>query len=219
MKLILIAPSGGGKGSLADLIVKDYNIPNISTGDILREHRKNGTELGKIADKYINDGILVPDNVMIDIIKDRIAKKDCNNGYILDGFPRTLNQAVALTDAGIKIDSVVELDVAENLIVERLAGRWTCEGKECGFIWNERFEGFTADSCATCKSPIFQREDDKPEAIRKRLANYSNNSRAILDYYKDQGTLFSVTVTPDFMPKDTYKVVDKHFTKLGFKKK
>ena len=217
MKLILIAPSGGGKGSLADLIVKDYNIPNISTGDILREHRKKGTELGKIAQDYIDKGLLVPDEVMISIIKDRVKADDCKGGYILDGFPRTLGQAKALSDAGIKVDSVVELDVADYMILERLAGRWTCRAAECGHIWNERFADFNAEKCAKCGGEIYQRDDDKPEAIKQRIANYHNNSKAILDYYRNEGVLKTIVITPEIMPEDTYAVVKKHFQEKGIK--
>ena len=217
MKLILIAPSGGGKGSLADLIVQDYNIPNISTGDILREHRKKGTELGKIAQEYIDKGLLVPDEVMINIIKERVKAEDCKNGYILDGFPRTLGQAKALSAAGIKVDSVVELDVADDMIIERLAGRWTCKNNSCGHITNERFADYKAGECSKCSGEIYQRDDDKPEAIKQRIANYHNNSRAILDYYSEEGLLYSIKIAREDMPTDTFEKVKKYLVEKGIK--
>ena len=214
MKLIIIAPSGGGKGSLADLIVKDYKIPNISTGDIFRKNIKEKTPLGLKAEEYVSSGTWVPDDVTIAMLKDRLAEPDCKNGFILDGFPRTLAQAKAL-DQEIKVDSVVELDITDELVIARLAGRWMC--KDCGYIWNTRFPGFKHGSCGTCNGPLYQREDDKEEVIAKRLKQYRAQNKDILKFYEDAGLLFSVEIQPEYFPPDTYKIVKAYFNEKGFK--
>jgi len=211
MKLILIAPSGGGKGSQADMITRDFGIPNISTGDLLRKHVSDGTKIGKEAQSYMNAGQWVPDSVMIDIITQAVVGME---GYILDGFPRTLNQAKALKNGGIDIDAVIELDVSDEMVMERLAGRWTCKNSECGFIWNENFEGFTHGQCGKCQGEIFQREDDKPETIARRLKNYRESNKDILDFYREQGKLFSIKVQPHYMPADTYKILKAHLDEI-----
>jgi len=213
MKLILIAPSGGGKGSLADLIVKDYGIPNISTGDIFRKNIKEQTPLGMKAEQYVAKGKWVPDNLTIDLILDRIQYGDCKNGFILDGFPRTLTQAKALAEK-VNIDCVVELDITDELVIERLAGRWMC--RACDYIWNTRFPGFRADACGKCEGELYQREDDKEEVIARRLVQYREANQCILDFYRKKGVLFSVPIKPEYFPQDTYKIVKEHFTKKGF---
>ena len=214
MKLILIAPSGGGKGSLADLIVKDYHIPNISTGDIFRKNIKERTPLGIKAEKFVKSGTWVPDDLTIELILDRLQYGDCKNGYILDGFPRTLNQAKALA-AKVDIDAVIELDITDELVLARLAGRWMC--KSCNYIWNTRFPGFKDCSCGKCDGEIYQREDDKEEVIAKRLKQYRDANKDILNFYRDKGVLFTVKIQPEYMPNDTYKIVKEHFNKKGFK--
>jgi len=214
MKLILIAPSGGGKGSLADLIVKDYGIPTISTGDIFRRNIKERTPLGIKAEKYVKTGAWVPDDLTIDLILDRIQYGDCKKGFILDGFPRTLNQAKALA-AKVSIDAVIELDITDELVINRLAGRWMC--KNCSYIWNSRYPGFNKDACGKCTGPIYQREDDKEEYIARRLAQYREANKCILDFYRRRGLLFSVKIQPEFMPDDTYKIVREFFAKKGLK--
>lgn len=214
MKLILIAPSGGGKGSLADLIVKDYSIPNISTGDIFRKNIKEQTPLGKQAQEYVENGKWVPDELTIELILDRIQYPDCKNGFILDGFPRTLNQAKALAEK-VNIDSVVELDITDELVIKRLAGRWMC--KKCQYIWNTRFEGFNANACGKCNGELYQRDDDKEEFIARRLAQYRAANKDILAFYRKKGVLFSVQIEPWFMPTDTYKIVKEHFDKKRLK--
>lgn len=213
MKLILIAPSGGGKGSLAELIVKDYNIPNISTGDIFRKNIREQTPLGKKAEKFVNSGTWVPDELTIELILDRIQYGDCRNGFILDGFPRTLNQAKALA-AKVDIDAVIELDITDELVMARLAGRWMC--KECQYIWNTRFEGFKPGACGKCNGEIYQREDDKEEVIAKRLLQYREANKSILDFYRAKGILLTVPIEAHYMPTDTYCIVKKYFDKKGF---
>jgi len=214
MKLILIAPSGGGKGSLADLIVRDYTIPNISTGDIFRKNIREGTPLGLKAEAFVNSGKWVPDELTIDLILDRVQYGDCRNGFILDGFPRTLNQAKALAEK-VEIDSVIELDITDELVISRLAGRWMC--KNCQYIWNTRFEGFVEGSCGKCGGEIYQRDDDKEEFIAKRLKQYREANKDILDFYKKKGLLFTVQIGPEYMPTDTYKIVREYFNKKGLK--
>ena len=214
MKLILIAPSGGGKGSLADLIVKDYNIPNISTGDIFRKNIKEKTPLGLKAEKYVKSGAWVPDDLTIALILDRVQYGDCKNGFILDGFPRTLNQAKALAEK-VSMDLVIELDITDELVINRLAGRWMC--KTCQYIWNTRFPGFKAEACGKCEGELYQREDDKEEVIARRLAQYREANKDILKFYQKKGILFSVEIQPEYMPKDTYKIVKEYFTEKGLK--
>jgi adenylate kinase len=212
MKLILIAPSGGGKGSLADLIVKDYKIPNISTGDIFRKNIKEKTPLGLKVSEYVNNGLWVPDELTVDMLMDRLKEKDCANGYILDGFPRTLNQAKVLAQH-VDIDSVIELDVSDELVIERLAGRWTCKG--CNYIWNSRFDGFKASACGKCDAEIFQRDDDKEEMILKRLKQYRDQNCEILDFYRQADKLYTIPIKPEYYPPDTYAIVRAYFEKKG----
>jgi adenylate kinase len=214
MKLILIAPSGGGKGSLADLIVQDYGIPNISTGDIFRKNMREKTPLGIEAEGYVNSGKWVPDELTIKMILERIGEGDCKNGYILDGFPRTLKQAEALA-AKVDMDCVVELDITDELVIGRLAGRWMC--KSCSYIWNSRFEGFKSDACGKCDGEIYQRDDDKEEFIARRLAQYREANKGILDFYRKKGILYSVEIKPEYMPADTYRIVKKYFEQQGLK--
>jgi len=214
VKLILIAPSGGGKGSLAELIVKEYSIPNISTGDIFRKNIKEKTPLGKKAEAFVEKGAWVPDDITIDMLLDRIKHSDCKSGFILDGFPRTLNQAKALAEK-VDIDVVIEIQITDKLVLERLSGRFMCKG--CDYIWNTRYEGFTADKCAKCAGELWQRDDDKEEVIKKRLNQYREANKCILDFYKKQGKLFSVQNKPETMPMDTFLTVKAYFEKKGLK--
>jgi len=214
MKLILIAPSGGGKGSLAELIVKDFGIPNISTGDIFRKNIKEGTPLGLKAESFVNSGKWVPDELTIELLLDRLQHGDCKNGFILDGFPRTLNQAKVLAEK-VDIDSVIELDITDGLVMKRLGGRWMC--KKCQYIWNTRFEGFTKDKCGKCGGEIYQRDDDKEEFIAKRLRQYRDANKDILNFYEEKGLLFTVPIGREYMPTDTYGVVSAYFKRKGLK--
>lgn len=214
MKLILIAPSGGGKGSLAELIVRDYNIPNISTGDIFRKNIKDKTPLGLKAEQYVQSGTWVPDELTIELLLDRIGQADCKKGFILDGFPRTLNQAKALAEK-VDIDSVIELDITDELVIKRLGGRWMC--KKCQYIWNTRFDGFNKEKCGKCSGEIYQRDDDKEEFIAKRLRQYRDANKDILKFYSDKNLLFTVPIGPEYMPTDTYGVVSAYFKRKGLK--
>lgn len=213
MKLILFGPNGSGKGTLGGSIVKDFGIPNISSGDIFRKNIKEQTPLGIKAEGFVKSGALVPDELTIDMFMDRLSNDDCKKGYILDGFPRTIGQAKAL-DKKVKEDIVIELDVATELIMQRLAGRWT--DKVTGEIWNERYEGFAA---AKAKGNLFQRDDDKPEVVAKRLQEYYKNNKAILEFYRGKGTLFTVKIDKECDPQETYKTVKEHLNKFKAKKK
>lgn len=188
MKLIILAAPGAGKGTQAELLSKHFNIPTISTGAILRKNISEGTELGKIAERYINDGNFVPDDVMIDVVSDRISQDDCKNGFILDGFPRTLAQAEALENSNIKIDAVLTLEVADETIVDRLGGRIEC--KSCGSAYHKvhripKVEGV----CDKCGGELVTRADDNPETIKARLKTYHEQTEPLKDFYAHKNML------------------------------
>ena len=187
MKLIFLGAPGAGKGTHATRVKQDYNLPHISTGDIFRANIKGGTPLGLLAKSYIDKGALVPDSVVIDIVKDRLAQEDCKNGYILDGFPRTVAQADALSEFA-DIDAVINLILDGETIVERVAGRRMCV---CGETYNVATLGGKT-TCAKCGKPLYQREDDNPETIRNRLAVYEKETSPLLDYYRNKGILKDV---------------------------
>ena len=202
MNIILFGAPGCGKGTQAKLINKEFGIPQISTGDILREHISKQTKLGKIAELYINDGKLVPDELVIKLIKDRIAKKDCENGYILDGFPRTLEQAEQLSKFA-KIDVVIHIDMNINEVERRALTRRLCP--KCGKIFSiaERY----VENCDACGVKLIQREDDKLEVIRVRIEKYLLQSTALLNFYKKNKLL--KTVLSCSTPEETYVLVKK----------
>lgn len=184
MKLIFLGAPGAGKGTHATRVKQDYNLLHISTGDIFRANIKGGTPLGLLAKSYIDKGELVPDRVVIDIVKDRLAQDDCRNGYILDGFPRTVAQADALATFA-DIDCVLNLVLDSEVIVERVAGRRMCP---CGETYNVATLGGKT-TCAKCGQPLYQRADDNPETIRNRLAVYEKETSPLLDYYRAKGLL------------------------------
>ena len=188
MKIIFLGAPGAGKGTQADIVSQRLGIPTISTGAIIREALKNGTELGLEAKKFIEQGALVPDNVVIGIIKERLAKSDCVNGFILDGFPRTVPQAEALDQMGVKIDTVLSIEVSDERIVERMSGRRVCSG--CGasyhIIYNPSADGVTCDKCKTL---LTTRADDAPEVVISRLEVYHNTTEPLKDYYLAKGNL------------------------------
>jgi len=209
MKLVLIAPMNGGKGSLARGITEKYGIPGISTGDLLRAEIANNTKLGKSAKEYMDGGKLVPDELVIKMLFERIGAVDCKNGFILDGFPRTLAQAKALEDV-TKIDAVVHLDVPDWLVKARAEGRETCTADACGKIWSKRYEGYKPGICGDCGAVTKKRGDDKdPASVQKRLDEYHHQSGSVLKYYRDRGVLFTTKVeTMDVVPAETFKIVD-----------
>lgn len=195
MKLILLGPPGAGKGTQAKMLTEKFTIPQISTGDILRAAVKDGTEMGKKAKEYMDAGGLVPDEVVVGIVRDRLQESDCNNGFILDGFPRTVAQAdalqVSLVDMGKDLDSVISIDVDAEALVERLTGRRTC--KDCGRGYHITFDPSKEEGkCDACGGTLFQRDDDQEETIRKRLQVYADQTSPLISYYKDAGLLMEL---------------------------
>ncbi len=198
MKIIMLGAPGAGKGTQALRIAEKYKLPHISTGDIFRSNIKNGTELGKKARSYMDQGLLVPDELTCDLVVDRITKDDCKNGYILDGFPRTIPQAEALTralkDLGTKIDFAIDVDVPDENIVRRMSGRRACPG--CGATYHIEFaKPAKEDICDVCGEKLIIREDDKPETVQKRLDVYHSQTQPLIDYYREKGVLHTVDGT------------------------
>ncbi|MEJ5329532.1 MAG: adenylate kinase [Desulfobaccales bacterium] len=194
MNLILLGGPGAGKGTQAKKLIDKYQIPQISTGDILRAAVKEGTEMGKKAKEYMDAGKLVPDEVVIGIIKDRLAQPDCKKGFILDGFPRTVPQAEALdkvlADLGSKIDHVISIDVDEEELVTRLTGRRTCKNPDCGQMYHIKFNPPKKEGvCDKCGSELYQRDDDNEATVRSRLATYNQATKPLIDYYQAKGLL------------------------------
>ena len=191
MKLILLGAPGAGKGTQAEIISEKYNIPTISTGNIIRAALKNGTEMGLKAKAYIDAGNLVPDDVVIGIIKERLAEKDCENGYILDGFPRTIPQAEALDNLGFEIDAALSIEVADDEIVKRMSGRRVCE--KCGASYHTEYKKPAVDGkCNFCGEALIIRKDDEPETVKNRLNVYHEQTEPLKDYYKNCGKLLCV---------------------------
>ena len=190
MRLLLIGPPGGGKGTQAKFLVDQFTIPQISTGDMLRENVQNGTPLGKEAQKFMTDGKLVPDSVILDLIEKRLYERDCSNGYILDGFPRTIPQAEGLDNLldgmNQKLDYVVVMDVPDNLIITRLSNRRSC--KECGHVYNLIFAPpANAGKCNECNEELYLREDDNPATIQERLTVFHQKTKPVIKYYSNKG--------------------------------
>ena len=191
MKMLIMGAPGSGKGTQSEILVKKLGIPTISTGAMLRAAIAEGTEVGKEASKYINDGKLVPDSVMIDLVLDRIAKDDCKDGYILDGFPRTLAQAEAMTEAGIDIDCALMIDVADEDIIARIGGRRVCA--KCGATYHTKFKPSSkGELCEACDGKLEIRADDAPETVVSRLETYHSMTAPVIDYYDKLGKLVSV---------------------------
>lgn len=190
MRLILLGPPGAGKGTQAEILMKKLGINTISTGVMLRAAMREGTELGKLAKQYIDAGKLVPDEVVVGIVKDRLSQDDCKKGFILDGFPRTIAQAEALSASGVEIDTVLSLEVDDEVIVERLAGRREC--KACGTPYHIKTKPVPSTGKCTCGGEIIQRDDDNEETIRNRIAVYHEQTEPIKAYYEAQGKVVSV---------------------------
>ena len=190
MRLLLIGPPGGGKGTQSKFLIDCFAIPQISTGDMLRENIHNNTSLGQEAQKYIKSGQLVPDSIILDMMKKRLAEEDCCNGFILDGFPRTIPQAEGLYNLlkgmNQKLDHVIVMDLPDNLIITRLSNRRSCKG--CGQVYNLVFEPpAIAGKCNNCSEELYLREDDNPATIQQRLSVYHQQTKPVIDYYKLQG--------------------------------
>lgn len=200
MKIIMLGAPGAGKGTQAKKIAGKYNIPHISTGDIFRANIKNGTELGKKAKTYMDQGLLVPDELTVKILLDRVAKEDCADGYVLDGFPRTIPQAQVLEDAlarqGEKIDYAVNVDVPDENIVRRMSGRRAC--LKCGATYHvEHIPPKAEGICDTCGSELVLRDDDRPETVQNRLKVYHDQTQPLIDFYTARGVLKTVDGTAD----------------------
>jgi adenylate kinase len=190
--MIILGPQGSGKGTQAKILATSYGLPHISTGDMLREAIAAGTELGKQAKALINEGKLVPDEVVIGIVKERLEKPDCAEGYILDGFPRNIDQAKAL-DEFADIKYVIELSVPDEVSVSRIVHRRQC--KDCGAIYGVDFPPKTEGVCDKCGAELYQREDDTDEAVKKRLAIYHDETEPILEYYRPREVVHEVDGT------------------------
>lgn len=191
MNMIFLGAPGAGKGTQAEVVCKELNIPAISTGNMLREAVKNGTEAGLKAKSFMDAGELVPDEVVIGILKDRIAQPDAQNGFILDGFPRTVEQAEALDKMGVNIDKVVEIAVSDEAITARMSGRRVCEG--CGNSYHIEYKPTKVEGiCDACGAKVVQRIDDKPETVQARLKTYHEKTAPLKDYYEKRGKLVTV---------------------------
>ena len=200
MKIIMLGAPGAGKGTQAKKIAAKYDIPHISTGDIFRANIKNGTELGNKAKTYMDQGLLVPDELVVDLVVDRVQQDDCKNGYVLDGFPRTIPQAEALDKAlaefGDKIDYAIDVNVPDENIVKRMGGRRACVG--CGATYHLVYAPTKTEGiCDVCGKELILRDDDKPETVQKRLNVYHEQTQPLIDYYTKEGILKTVDGTVD----------------------
>ncbi|MBG0827746.1 adenylate kinase [Planomonospora sp. ID67723] len=194
MRLVLVGPPGAGKGTQAQFIASNLSIPKISTGDIFRANVSGGTELGKLAKEYMDRGDLVPDEVTIAMVRDRLSEDDAQDGFLLDGFPRNVPQAEILkkmlAEFGVALDIVLELVVDEDEVVRRLAGRRTCS--QCGRIWHVDFDDKKDDICDACGGSLYQRDDDKEETVRRRLEVYQEQTAPLVSYYAEEKLLVGV---------------------------
>lgn len=200
MRLVLLGPPGAGKGTQASAIVNEYKIPHISTGDMFRENINNNTDLGKEAKKYMDQGNLVPDELVVSMVADRIKKDDCKDGFLLDGFPRTLVQGEeldkVLSSLGLKLDRVINLDLDESVVVERIIGRRICP--ECGATYHVKFNPPKEENiCDKCSSKLLQREDDTKEVVEQRYRVYEEQTEPLIDYYNKQNLIMNIDGSKD----------------------
>lgn len=198
MIFILLGPPGAGKGTYSEKLIDIYGIPQISTGDILRAAVKEGTDMGKEAKAYMDKGVLVPDEVIVGIVEDRIKQDDCKNGFLLDGFPRTVEQADALEfifkKNNLKLDRVINIEVKEEVLFKRLTGRRLCEN--CGASYNvNTMPPKNVGLCDKCGGPLYQRDDDKEDVIANRLKVYEKQTEPLIDYYRKKGILRGVNAS------------------------
>lgn len=217
MYIIMLGAPGSGKGTLAKELSKEYNLVHISTGDIFRENIKNETELGKKANEYISKGMLVPDDLTIDLVKNRLTQDDVKNGAILDGFPRTTHQAEEL-EKFIKNNNPIQtvailLDIPDEDLVKRVVNRVICSNKECGAIYNTEFRKPKVDGiCDICGSKLIRRADDNEETVRDRLKVYHDNSKEIIEYYDNENVLFTLhpNIYSETVLEDNLSKVNEH---------
>ncbi len=209
MKIILLGAPGAGKGTQAEAIKQKYSIPQISTGDILRQAVRDGMEVGKKAKAFMDGGKLVPDEIIMDIMKERLRKPDCSKGYILDGFPRTINQAEKLGKIGQKVDIVINLDVSIESLIQRLTGRRSCP--KCGASYHLLFNKPPQPGKCKCGETLIQRDDDKEETVRKRLETYQNQTTPLIEYYAKKKLLKNVdgNKSPTEVSAEVLKVLEK----------
>ena len=189
LRMLIMGPAGAGKGTVSERICADYKVPHISTGDMFREELRNNTPLGQQAQAYMSQGLLVPDEVTIAMVKSRLSRQDCADGYLLDGFPRSLPQAIAISD--LDIDAVINLKIDEQLLVDRIVERRIC--RNCGAIYNRvSLPSEVEGVCDNCGGELYQRGDDTYEALRVRLDSYHNETQAAVDYFRDMGIVYDV---------------------------
>jgi adenylate kinase len=192
--MILLGAPGAGKGTQAEILGRKLSIPTISTGNILRAAVKNGTPIGLKAKSYMDSGALVPDDIIIGIMKERFLEPDCKNGFILDGFPRTIPQAQALEDAGVVIDVALEIQASDERIIDRMSGRRTCSG--CGAVYHVKTNPPKKENvCDKCSSELILRKDDQPETVRNRLKVYHQETEPLIEFYRSRGKLKTVVDT------------------------
>ena len=210
MKIVMLGAPGAGKGTQAKMISEKYGVPHISTGDIFRANIKENTPLGQKAKEYMDKGLLVPDELVVDLVVDRLAQDDAKKGYVLDGFPRTIPQAEALTEAlskiGEKLDYAIDVDVPDENIVHRMGGRRACVG--CGATYHLEYAPTKVEGiCDTCGKELILRDDDKPETVKKRLGVYHEQTQPLIDYYTKAGILTTVDGTIDI--EDVFQTIVK----------
>ena len=208
MKIIMLGAPGAGKGTQAKKLAERYSIPHISTGDIFRANIKNGTELGKKAKSYMDEGELVPDDLVVDLVVDRFKNPDCANGYVLDGFPRTIPQAEALDTAlnaiGETVDFAINVEVPDENIINRMSGRRACVG--CGATYHIKYNPTKVEGiCDSCGEKLILRDDDKPETVKNRLSVYHDQTQPLIDFYNKKGILAEVDGTKDM--DDVYNAI------------
>ena len=208
MKIVMLGAPGAGKGTQAIMISEKFGLPHISTGDIFRSNIKNGTELGKEAKKYMDEGRLVPDELTVRILLDRVSREDCAGGYVLDGFPRTIPQAEVLTKElsamGDAIDFALNIDVPDENIVNRMSGRRACVG--CGATYHIKYNAPKVEGvCDTCGEKLILRDDDKPETVLNRLSVYHEQTQPLIDYYEKAGVVRNIDGTVDM--KDVFNAI------------
>lgn len=200
MRIVLLGPPGAGKGTQAAKLVEKYDIPHISTGDIFRKHLKEQTKLGLKAKEYMDKGLLVPDELVVDIVKERLMEDDCTKGFLLDGFPRTVEQADALEEElkklNQKLDGVINIEVRDEIIIDRLTGRLVC--KKCGATFHEKFNKPKQEGiCDICGGELYTRDDDKVETVKNRLDVYKKQTQPLIDYYAKKGLLKTINGEAD----------------------
>lgn len=195
MRVVLLGPPGAGKGTQAAKLVLKYDIPHISTGDIFRKNLKENTVLGQKAKEYMDKGLLVPDQLVVEIVKDRLVQEDCKKGFLLDGFPRTVVQADALEEElnkmSMQLEGVINIEVNDNILIDRLTGRQVC--KSCGATYHKIFNKSKNENfCDSCGGELYTREDDKLETVTNRLSVYKNQTQPLIDYYSKKGILYTI---------------------------